>query len=319
MDDLLTLHPDGLFLRREALAHGYDDRDLRAAMRAGVLTRVRQGAYVDAASWSSAGPVERYRTLGRAVLLSHPRGSVALSHTSAVVEHGLDTWNANLSLVHVTRLDGGQAHAGAGVRYHAGRALDDLVQTPAGPTMSAGRAALEYAALHPVEQGLVVLDAALHSGATTLEDLQRLREGMLRWPHTSRLQITLRLAEPGAESVGESRARYLCWREHLPKPVLQFEVRDGEGRLVGRTDFAWPDHGLLGEFDGRLKYGRLLTRGQDATDVLFAEKRREDLLREITGWLMIRLIWGDLARPHQTAERIREQLTRGRRTAHLSW
>ena len=50
--------------------------------------------------------------------------------------------------------------------------------------------------------------------------------------------------------------------------------------------------------------------GETVNDAVLREKRREDLLREITGWLMIRLIWADLFKPAATAERIRKQLYR---------
>ena len=47
MDDLSHLHPHGLFLRREALRFGYDDRDLPSTwVFTGSLVRVRQGTCV---------------------------------------------------------------------------------------------------------------------------------------------------------------------------------------------------------------------------------------------------------------------------------
>ncbi|MCW2782541.1 MAG: hypothetical protein JWR35_2990 [Marmoricola sp.] len=80
--------------------------------------------------------------------------------------------------------------------------------------------------------------------------------------------------------------------------------------LVGVTDMAWPERKLLGEFDGKIKYGRLLKPGQEPGDVVFAEKRREDRLREITGWQMVRLVWSDLEDAAYTASRIRRMLFR---------
>jgi hypothetical protein len=112
------------------------------------------------------------------------------------------------------------------------------------------------------------------------------------------------MADGRAESPGESRSRYLCWSQGLPAPELQFPVRDEHGELVGVTDFAWPDHGVLGEFDGRVKYGRLLKPGQEPGDVVFEEKVREDRLREVTGFTMGRLVWADLGRPVTTAARL---------------
>ncbi len=78
----------------------------------------------------------------------------------------------------------------------------------------------------------------------------------------------------------------------------------------GTCDWGWPEHRLLGEFDGKVKYGRLLEPGQDPGEVVFAEKHREDVLREITGIGMVRLIWSDYDRPRLTAARIQSQLRR---------
>ena len=96
----------------------------------------------------------------------------------------------------------------------------------------------------------------------------------------------------------------------MPAPQLQYEVFDAHGRLVGRTDFAWPAYGLLGEFDGRGKYLRSFKPGQSVTDVVLAEKAREDRIREITRWTFVRITWPELARYAETAERIRRQLLR---------
>ena len=41
------------------------------------------------------------------------------------------------------------------------------------------------------------------------------------------------------------------------------------------------------------------------------EKNRENRLREVTGWVMIRIVWADLYRPQVTAERVRRMLRMG--------
>jgi hypothetical protein len=76
-------------------------------------------------------------------------------------------------------------------------------------------------------------------------------------------------ADERSESVGESRSRAAIALAGLPEPVLQWEVAGF------RTDFGWPDHCVVGEFDGEIKYGRLLRPGQQPGDVVFAEKRRK--------------------------------------------
>jgi len=83
-----------------------------------------------------------------------------------------------------------------------------------------------------------------------------------------------------------------------------------DGTVAGTSDWAWREYGLLGEFDGRVKYGRLLKPGESPGDAVFREKRREDELREMTGWPMFRLIWSDYDRPVATADRIRRLLHR---------
>ena len=64
-------------------------------------------------------------------------------------------------------------------------------------------------------------------------------------------------------------SRVVIWRLGLPPPELQFEVIiNGE---VYRTDFAWPEHRVLGEFDGKVKYGDVLRPGETAADAVMRE------------------------------------------------
>jgi hypothetical protein len=88
-------------------------------------------------------------------------------------------------------------------------------------------------------------------------------------------------------------------------------VYDADGMLVGITDFAWPEHKMLGEMDGKVKYGALLRPGETPTDAVFREKRREDRLREVTRWAMIRYVEQDLRHAAETAMRTRRALGLG--------
>ena len=288
---------------------GYDDRAVDAAVRKHLWRRVRRGAYTFPDIWEAKDPAGRHRVLSRAVLRSLG-GSVALSHTSAALEHEFATWDVDLSRVHVTRLDGGAGRNEKDVVHHEGICLeDDVVELNGLKVIGPARAAIETASLTSVESGLVTVDSALNLGLVDPDDLGRKFADMERWPFTQKVHVVLGLADGRSASAGESRSRYLCWANGLPAPELQFHVYDERGNLVGITDFAWPDYRLLGEFDGKVKYGRLLKPGQSAGDVVFEEKKREDLLREITRWAMIRWIWGDLYRSAATASRIRRLMT----------
>jgi hypothetical protein len=308
MHELMTLHANGLFLRREALDFGYRDEDLVAARKGGDIHRVRHGAYAPAAVWDAADEVARHRLRGQAVCLTHG-GKVALSHTSGAAEHGLSLWRPDLSLVHVTRLDGGKGRRQAGVCYHEDAwDPDDLHTVDEHLVLGPETCAVGAASLTRVANGLVILDSALHLKKASPESLWSTYERRAQWPFMNKLQITIRLTRPGAQSVGETLMRHLLWVLHLPEPQLQFEVYDEDGVLVGITDFAWPERRLLGEFDGKIKYGRLLKEGETASDVIVREKAREDKLREVTGWSMIRYVWDDQFHRERTAARTRRQM-----------
>jgi hypothetical protein len=308
MDELFSLHPNGLFLRREALDHGYRDRDLTTALRARVIVRVRHGAYVPGPVWKVQDAEGRHRLLCQAVLSTHD-GKVALSHSSGSLVHGLRLWKPELSRVHVVRLDNVSGRRHNDVVYHRREVRQDDVRHVHGmPVLDPTSCALGAASLTTVQRGLPILDSLLDLELADQETLWATFEQQQAWPFTRRLHVTVRLARPGAQSIGESLSRHLMWVHHLPEPELQYKVYDDAGHLVGVTDFAWPEHRLLGEFDGRIKYGRLLKPGQDPGEAVFLEKEREDLLRRITDFSMVRVIWKDIFRPQMTALQIRQKL-----------
>ena len=158
------------------------------------------------------------------------------------------------------------------------------------------------------EHSLVIVNGLLHAGETTPELLARRLANMAHWPDSLHTDLVLRLADPRCESVGETRSFFLFWSEGLPLPVPQFKVRDQSGRVVARVDFAWPEHGVFLEFDGKVKYEALLKEGERASDVVIREKRREEMICRLTGWRCIRITWADLWNPARTAARIRAVL-----------
>lgn len=310
MDDRLRAieMAHGVFLRREILEHGYDDEAIGRALRLKLWWRVRHGAYCSYDTWAGADELERHLIRARAVLRQQ-RGKVALSHVSSLIAQRVAVWNVDLSRVHITRLDGGVGRTTRDVVHHASRLRDTDVREAGGILMTRpAQAAMEAATVNPLESALVSADSALHQGLATPDELEDAYRRMEGWPGSRPLRLVAALADGRAESPGETRTLHLCWKHGLPRPEQQFSVYDEDGTLIGITDFAWPQHGVLGEFDGRQKYGRLLRPDQDPADVVFAEKRREDRLREVTGWSMIRIVWSDLQTPVATAGRIARML-----------
>lgn len=298
----------GVFLRREAEELGYHDQAIARLVKGGVWHRVRRGAYTSTETWDSLDESHRYALLTRAVL-RQAKTEVALSHYSALPEYGVSLWGCDLRTVHVTRTDGRAGRNEAGVRQHSGQLLPaDVTRRNGVPVTSGTRAALDVTTVADTEVSLAIVDALLHAGHTTKDLLGERNTLMSQWPNTLHTDLVLRLADGRAESVAESRTRNLCWRQGLPAPVPQYQIVDASGRIIARVDLAWPEYGVFLEFDGKIKYGALLREGESPTDVVVREKKREELICELTGWRCIRLVWADLYRPEQTALRIRKLL-----------
>lgn len=295
----------GVFTRKEAIAFGYHDHAIASLVRTGVWVRVRRGAYVFGSEWAQSGPGERYAILCRAAV-RQARTEVILSHISAANEYGAPLWDCGRDRVHLTRPDGHAGRAEAGIVQHRGAVVAGDVVTRNGITlMSATRAALELTTMLDVEHSLVEIDHLLHNGHTTMEQLRTRYESMIGWPDTLATDLILRLADGRSESVGESRARFLCWSQHLPAPIPNFPILDADGNEFARVDLAWPELGVFLEFDGRAKYEVNRRAGESVSDCVVREKQRESRICEITGWRCIRIVWADLYRPHEVAARIR--------------
>jgi hypothetical protein len=309
MDPLRALNlRQGYFTRQDAIAHGHDDRSISRALKNRSWRRLRVGTYTWADLWPES-PEDVHRCGARA-LFHKLRPAVALSHVSAAVEHDLRIWGADLSLLHVTRLDAGAGRREGDVLHHEGFLLDsDLVDHGGVVVTHPARAAIETASLLTAEQGLVTLDSALHLALCTSEELLETYRIMQSWPGMQRGGVTVRMADGGGQSIGESRTRYLCYAQGLPAPETQYDVRDRLGTLIASCDLAWPAYRLIVEFDGRIKYGRLLREGEQPGDAVWREKLREDAIREaLPGWHLVRLVWADLDQPVRTAARLRRVL-----------
>lgn len=307
MDPLwLLAETDGFFTRGQARDLGYGDRDVAAAIRVGLWHRIRRGYYTFTDLWGALEEVPRHVVLTRAVTHSLGRDKVAASHVSGCALHGIEMWGLDLTRVHVTRLDGGPGRVEGDVVHHEGMCLDsDVVEIDDVLVLLPARCAIEAGSRATNEQALVLLDSLLHKGCANAVELMRQFELMQRWPFVRHLHIPVRMADPRAHSAGESRGRWFFRCGGIPAPELQYEVRNPAGVLLGTTDWAWPQLGALGEFDGKIKYGRLVRPDQQPGDVMFAEKQREELLCRVSGLpRMIRMVWDDLERPRVTRARV---------------
>lgn len=276
---------------------GWGPAEIRRAVREGRLLRLRRGTFTEATGLS---PAAEHRARVRAALRTLGDSTV-ISHASAAVLQGLPVQRALLQQVWVTRAKGS---GGCTATLRATRAPvpPDERTTVAGITMtSVARIVADLARTVPFEWGVAAADAALRQG-TELASLEATLASGARRPGQRRARRVVGFADAGSESAGESLSRATFLLQHLPIPHVQFEVRTASGAFVARGDFGWEEQGVIGEFDGALKYDGL--DGRRPADVVMAEKEREQALRD-EGWWIVRWGWRELSRPAALAERIR--------------
>jgi hypothetical protein len=289
MDD--TPPTPRLVLRPQALTAGLDDDEIRARLHRGEWETLQRGAYL-------VGPDrpdrrQRHHLAVRATLAGL-RTPAVVSHCSAAALHDLPLWRVPLDQVHVTRHPPARSGDDNRLRSHVAR-LDpeDVVLLDGTAVTSVARTVVDLARCLPFAPALAVADAALLGQRATGPQLFAVLDRGVGTRGTRSARRVVAAADGRSESVGESRSRALMLDAGLLMPDLQVEVRRDDGRLVGRSDFGWREHRLLGEFDGQVKYGRLLRPGQEPGDAVFEEKRREDALRD-EDWRVVRWTWPDL-------------------------
>ncbi|NNM46812.1 type IV toxin-antitoxin system AbiEi family antitoxin domain-containing protein [Knoellia koreensis] len=290
----------GVVTARDFIRLDVDPRFVREWVRVGLLVRVRRGAFVDSTVWAAAGSDEQYRLRVQAVLRSRTAKEYA-THHSAVALHGLPLWHVPRDLV-VVAADVEESTTVSGLRVMPTRGLVDEVELDGLRVLSIPDAVVTTSSVSTAA-GVVAGDAALQSGACSVEELEEAAERLgpsLRGKR--RLRNAVAALDPKCESVGESRTRLILAALGLPFDS-QVPIRDVDGHLVGRVDFLVAGRVIV-EFDGAVKYG-----GEDGREVLIAEKRREDRLREL-GYAVVRITWDELADPATLLSRIRAALSR---------
>jgi hypothetical protein len=297
--------------RVEMLTAGYTDAEIRAALTGGRLTRLCTGSYVDTDPYAALPSDQQYLVRIRAEALRTPQ--LIVSHLSAAAVHGLPVVRSRLSLVHFTRQGRGGTRRSGRRWVHVADIPEQFRVTVDGIDLtSVARTIVDVGRTESLQTTVAAADAALQMGLTDPAEIGRALLDAHWHPGSPRARRAIRLVDGRAESAGESLLRIGIGGRGLPDPELQVEIRDEDGRFVARTDMALLAYGILIEFDGHTKYAELLRPGQDVTDVVLAEKRREERLTEL-GWLVIRVTWHELADPAKLADRIRRACNARRR------
>lgn len=319
---------NGLIIARTNPDGSHMSRYLSREVELGHSLRLRRGIYTDAAAWSGAPPWEKHRMSTVATALVHPTAvfcretalalySIPLLRSPQQVQ--IRTWDK--SRVGVQRTGGGHAVKRIEPALPPGQSRDalrrlirqgqytmpsrrlpaetfpDVIGPPGGYLVDPLELALiDTASRLPFADAIVILDAALAGSC-----LQRAvsREQVAAWEcwlpsrrKRSLWQRAMDFADPRSESPGESFSRVRIHELGFAPPSLQRTLRL-EGKDY-RLDFEWKDLGIVGEFDGRVKYfdAEGLT-GADAASAVYQEKIREDVIRQ-SGRTVVRWGWDAL-------------------------
>ena len=292
-----------MLLRPQLLAEGMTDKQIAAALRS-EWVRVRAGGYAKLDAWRCLDRSEQHRRLVVATAAKLGDSST-VGFVSAAELLGLPVVDSGRhgDRVHVYRNASNGGYRKGSVHAHVG-VIDpaDTIVVDGITITSVTRTVVDCARLLPLSGGVAMADQALHAGRTTLDALVEATRRQSGHRGIGKAKTMLTVADPRAESVGETISRMVLRGAGLPSPELQVEIRVRDG-IVVRVDFCWPDRRVIGEFDGREKYGRFLRPGETVADAVWREKRREDMLRAM-GWTVVRWTWADLADPAALAQRI---------------
>ncbi|WP_248489234.1 hypothetical protein [Tsukamurella sp. PLM1] len=292
--------------RAQLRIDGWSTNKITAAVRGQKLHRAAPGLYVLP---DGIDEYAFYRIRVRATM--QRRGGVA-SHVSAAALHGIPYHNPDRTHVHITldRASGGGRRGK--VHLHA-RPLppEDVTEVDGALATSRARTAIDAAMTGDLVRGVCAIDAVRlvrryprpeDPDPVSVEELQACIDRMGSRRGAGVVRRALALSVDRSESAGESWSRMQMHASGLPMPELQVEYHFGES--VYFADFTWP--GLVGEFDGRGKYGDDV--GEEA-EVLEREKSRQETF-ETAGFEVLRWSWRVLNHDGALASMLRPALDR---------
>jgi hypothetical protein len=207
------------------------------------------------------------------------RTDVVLSHDSVAAIHGIPTLGRYPTLVHVLATMEAGTRTEHGYRKHATWRPNAHREAPGTLVLTDFlRTVVEFACTTTFAGAVTALDWALQvRGPQSLdpiseESIRECADELQIRRGRKQLHMALDLADPLSESPGESLSRVVIHQLGFPAPTLQQVFSDRRG-LIGRVDFWWPDHNLIGEFDGIAKYVREdYAQGKSAAQLVIAGK-----------------------------------------------
>jgi hypothetical protein len=302
---------------RLVLARDHGPSGIRATARKGGLERIGRGTYLKTddswETWERARVINAARTI--AALAEDETSRAGL--TSAVVLWGLPLWQLPTTVdILVKRSDWRRPvcfpaviSTKKGMEQLRRRAFtldeNDHAVLYDAPTVGLHRLATDVALSWHPRDALVTVDGILarlakphradrhgtedRAAAIRKQLAERLgalsrRRGLLK------ARAVIEAASPWSESPGESVTRWAALALGLPEPICQYRFTRSNGRFY-YLDLLWERYRAGAEFDGLVKY-----KGDQASEVVVAEKKRDDEIRR-TGIQLLHLDTATANRP----------------------
>lgn len=209
----------------------------------------------------------------------------AFSGATAAWLFGLDFNPSDPVEVTVSPGTGVRSRVGLAVR-HCATEPSEIVEIRGLRATSIHRTLRDVYNRFPAVEALVAIDGALRRGLIDRPSLIAPR----------RLRLLAEFAEP-AESPMETRLRWLLIQAGLPRPEVQKDLRDVDGRFLGRADLYYSSARLVIEYDGA-----------NHRDRLVEDNRRQNLLLN-AGFRLLRFTAADIhQRPEVVTALVRQAL-----------
>jgi hypothetical protein len=279
----------GVIARRQALDIGLTRRQIERRLGSGAWVHVLPGVYRVAI----ISPSLRSRALA-AALWSAPEGLVAV--LTAGVFWRMD--DVRTETVHLLVPDYRRPRAQGIVVHRTGDLLPaDIARLGPIPVTSALRTAIDLASVLDVNALEVAIESALRRGLLTPGQLRWRTEALAGTGRPGSEKLRALLAKHGlgrSASTPEVELSQLLVDAGLGPPVRQYEVR-ANGRLVARSDLAYPDLRIAIEYDSDVWHSGTGQRHADA--------ERRNRLRAV-GWTVVEVTPDQLREPERLLQHL---------------
>lgn len=276
-------------------------------LEAGRLVSLRAGWHLELRVIEALSPEERECLAAHAAFGASRGEGFVFSHETAAALHGIPLLGRRENApVHITVLGRRPARSTADVTRHRSMLPDSDITEIAGlPVTTLARTIVDIGCAGSLELATIAADAAANAqfwdplqhvvDVDHAEDWRALLRRMIAARPSTRGVLQARWIadtfDARSDSPGESLSRLRMLQAGWDPPAQQIRIRTSGGTFY--ADFELLEFDAWGEFDGKVKYRDPAMRreGQDAADVVIAEKRREDLIRATTGRRVIRWGW----------------------------